>query len=288
MSPDGTVPRILSRATSVRPVVRASHPATSPAVPVGDGPPSSGPVAAYGGGRPMNLLRQDLGLRARSTGAARPSFGPAGSPSAEERTSPFPDVSHRLPDSAPSAGSLGRSLGSSLYRHGRSGPRTVSPGSGPVAERTTSSMASPDRSQALDHIVVVLFENRSLDNVLGHLYGPEDGKTFDGVTGKDLTNPIPSWAEHGADRKVVHYTVATDMDSPEPGLGGGVLPHQHPALQQPRRTEPGQDRRRRHRPVERTPARVRHPRWTGSSPTTSAPSPARSVDSPPTPSTPTS
>ena len=31
---------------------------------------------------------------------------------------------------------------------------------------------------ALDHVVVVLFENRSFDNVLGHLYGPDDGTTF--------------------------------------------------------------------------------------------------------------
>jgi phospholipase C len=30
-------------------------------------------------------------------------------------------------------------------------------------------MPAVDRSHALDHIVVVLFENRSLDNVLGHL-----------------------------------------------------------------------------------------------------------------------
>ena len=65
-----------------------------------------------------------------------------------------------------------------------------------------------DRSHALDHVVVVLFENRSLDNVLGHLYGPEDGKTFEGVIGKDLSNPIPEWAEHGAERQVVPYTVA--------------------------------------------------------------------------------
>lgn len=28
-----------------------------------------------------------------------------------------------------------------------------------------------DRSHAMEHVVVVLFENRSLDNVLGHLYG---------------------------------------------------------------------------------------------------------------------
>src|SRR6516225_3343533 len=77
----------------------------------------------------------------------------------------------------------------------------------------------PDRSHALDHIVVVLFENRSLDNVLGHLYGPGDGKSFDGVIGKNLSNPIPAWAEHGAERKVVPYTVATDMDSPNPDSG---------------------------------------------------------------------
>jgi len=80
-------------------------------------------------------------------------------------------------------------------------------------------MAVPDRSHAVDHVVVVLFENRSLDNVLGHLYGPGDGKNFDGVIGKDLSNPIPGWAEHGADRKVVPYAVATDMDSPNPDSG---------------------------------------------------------------------
>jgi phospholipase C len=60
-------------------------------------------------------------------------------------------------------------------------------------------MAGQGRDHALDHVVVVVvFENRSLDNVLGRLYGPGDGKTFDGVIGKDLTNPIPEWAEHGA------------------------------------------------------------------------------------------
>jgi len=80
-------------------------------------------------------------------------------------------------------------------------------------------MASPDKAKALDHIVVVLFENRSLDNVLGHLYGPGEFKAFDGVIGKDLSNPIPAWAEHGADQMVVPYEVATDMDSPNPDSG---------------------------------------------------------------------
>lgn len=80
-------------------------------------------------------------------------------------------------------------------------------------------MRALDRSHAIDKIVVVLFENRSLDNVLGRLYGPEDGKNFDGVIGKDLSNSIPEWAEHGAERKVVPYTVATDMDAPNPDSG---------------------------------------------------------------------
>jgi phospholipase C len=75
---------------------------------------------------------------------------------------------------------------------------------------------APSGSQALDHVVLVLFENRSLDNLLGHLYGPEDGKTFEGVIGKELSNPIPEWAEHGAERKTVPYTVTDDMDAPHP------------------------------------------------------------------------
>lgn len=37
---------------------------------------------------------------------------------------------------------------------------------------------------------------------------PEDGKNFDGVIGKNLSNPIPDWAEHSAERKTVPYTSA--------------------------------------------------------------------------------
>ena len=51
------------------------------------------------------------------------------------------------------------------------------------------------------------------------LYGPDDGKTFEGVIGKDLSNSMPEWAEHGAERKVVPYPVVTDMDSPNPDSG---------------------------------------------------------------------
>ena len=95
---------------------------------------------------------------------------------------------------------------------------TEPPMSGSLSERTWL-MPTPDRSHALDHVVLVLLENRSLDNMLGHLYGPEDGKNFDGVIGKNLSNPIPEWAAHSAERKTVPYTVATDMDAPNPDSG---------------------------------------------------------------------
>jgi phospholipase C len=83
--------------------------------------------------------------------------------------------------------------------------------------QSTSSIA--DRKNALDHIVVIMFENRSFDNVIGRLYGPGEVESFEGVIGKNLTNPIPEWAENGASRKSVEYSVATNMNTPKPDPG---------------------------------------------------------------------
>ena len=80
-------------------------------------------------------------------------------------------------------------------------------------------MAKLDRQKALDHVVVVMFENRSFDHLLGHLYQPGEVRSFEGVIGKGLSNPIPAWAEHGADRAVVHYGVAKNMNTPYPDPG---------------------------------------------------------------------
>jgi phospholipase C len=79
--------------------------------------------------------------------------------------------------------------------------------------------STADRNNALDHIVVIMFENRSFDNVLGRLYGPGEVESFEGVIGRNLTNPIPEWAEDGAGRKFVDYGVATNMNSPKPDPG---------------------------------------------------------------------
>ncbi len=73
-------------------------------------------------------------------------------------------------------------------------------------------------SQQFDHVVSVMFENRSFDNLLGHLYEPEEVPSFEGVIGRDLSNPIPSYAP-GAERGVVPLHVATSMDAPNPDAG---------------------------------------------------------------------
>ena len=136
-------------------------------------------------------------------------------------------------------------------------------------------MAGRDKTAALDHVVVLMFENRSFDNVLGCLYEPGEVASFEGVLGKDLSNPIPPWAEHGAERKAVDYGVAGDMTRPTrtpvrstststPSCSGSWTPTPT-GVCQPRRWS-----RRSTRHV-----RDSGRRWTASSPTTSVPSPRR-------------
>ncbi len=93
-------------------------------------------------------------------------------------------------------------------------------------------MPHPDRNAALDHVVVIMFENRSFDNLLGRLYQPGEVASFDGVIGKDLTNPVPAWAADQPGRPgwlarlldrpgglTVPYGVAATMNTPSPDPG---------------------------------------------------------------------
>ena len=83
---------------------------------------------------------------------------------------------------------------------------------------------STGSENALDHVVVVMFENRSFDNLLGRLYEPGEVASFEGVIGKDLSNPVPEWAEHRPDDGIVRYGVAPNMNTPNPD-SGEELPH---------------------------------------------------------------
>ena len=79
----------------------------------------------------------------------------------------------------------------------------------------------------IDHIVVLMLENRSFDNMLGWLYDPANpppfdrvprGQQFEGLSGKQLSNPIPSYARD-ADLRVVPVARARQINTPNPDPG---------------------------------------------------------------------
>lgn len=83
---------------------------------------------------------------------------------------------------------------------------------------TTSVPPRPD-GPGFDHLVVLMFENRSFDNLLGYLYadgGLRAGTTFDGLT-DELSNTTDDGVEVGVHR----YSGPTDMvmSSPRPDPG---------------------------------------------------------------------
>jgi phospholipase C len=70
-----------------------------------------------------------------------------------------------------------------------------------------------------EHLVVLMFENRSFDNLLGYLYPPgklPEGQTFDGAANGTYVNPSP-----GGNVASHIYEGATDwiMRSPTPDPG---------------------------------------------------------------------
>lgn len=118
---------------------------------------------------------------------------------------------------AAAGGSAGHALG---YREGAQDYGALSPRSVP----------------GFDHVVVLMGENRSFDNLLGWLYTPANlpsGQTFDGLAFGDYSNVAPS-----GERVAAHtYEGATDvvmgLPNPDPGeeyphvntqLFGTVLP----------------------------------------------------------------
>ena len=75
-----------------------------------------------------------------------------------------------------------------------------------------------------DHVVVLMLENRSFDNILGYLYqnGVPAGKSFNGVVGNDLTNPD----ENG---NPVPVSIGANFHEPFPDPGE-VFEHVTPQL----------------------------------------------------------
>lgn len=89
-----------------------------------------------------------------------------------------------------------------------------------------------------EHVVVLMMENRSFDNLLGYLYTPQNpppnNQPFEGVAYHDLSNPIPPYADSSFMGSVpVHKDSVMNNPNPDPGeeyphintsLFGTVLP----------------------------------------------------------------
>ncbi|MGJ0203191.1 twin-arginine translocation signal domain-containing protein [Leucobacter sp. gxy201] len=79
---------------------------------------------------------------------------------------------------------------------------------------------SPRKTPGFDHLVVVMGENRSFDNLLGYLYTPDtlpEGKSFEGLAFGDYSNTGPDGTVYSAHV----YEGSTDdimgQPSPDPG-----------------------------------------------------------------------
>jgi phospholipase C len=88
-----------------------------------------------------------------------------------------------------------------------------------AAPTPTASVAPRAAGPGFDHLIVVMFENRSFDNLLGYLYAdeaPSGGQTFEGLH-DGLSNATHSGHSVAAHR----YTGPTDvvMSSPQPDPG---------------------------------------------------------------------
>jgi phospholipase C len=94
----------------------------------------------------------------------------------------------------------------------------VPPAAAPVPTPTGSLPPRPD-GPGFDHLVVLMYENRSFDNLLGYLYS--DGGLPDGVTFDGLTDQHANTTSAGHRVAAHRYTGGTDviMSSPRPDPG---------------------------------------------------------------------
>jgi hypothetical protein len=96
-----------------------------------------------------------------------------------------------------------------------------------TAERTTVSPGTAPNVEALkhfEHIVVVMFENRSLDSLLGYLYQPGQvprNQTYNGLAGNPQSNKVPGYINDGHTEVATRISPGTDADfsnpNPDPG-----------------------------------------------------------------------
>ena len=100
-------------------------------------------------------------------------------------------------------------------------------------QRRTGPVDRQRRLSQFSYVVVLMLENRSFDNLLGGLYAPGElppGKPFEGLIGKELSNPIPPGVPTPAGGPVPVLN-ADQLSRSLSRPGRGLRARQHPALQ---------------------------------------------------------
>lgn len=99
----------------------------------------------------------------------------------------------------------------------------------------------------INHIVVLMLENRSFDNILGWLYDPNNkppfdevppGQSFDGVSGKDLSNPRPGGGVVPVGKGTVMTDPFPDPNEPYDQVYAQMYNQNPPPTPIPNTTEP--------------------------------------------------
>jgi len=80
-------------------------------------------------------------------------------------------------------------------------------------------MSAPSpKETCLDHVVVLMFENRSFDNLLGYLYSPAELRSFEGVQEPTPSNAVPPSVGGSESVEVsVHESPSFAVPYPDPG-----------------------------------------------------------------------
>ncbi len=92
-------------------------------------------------------------------------------------------------------------------------------GGGDGAPLPNPDEAAVDPLTRFDHLVVLMFENRSFDNLLGYLYPAGSG--FNGLNDGSYSNPVPSYINDGHASVAVRQSPGSnaDMQNPNPDPG---------------------------------------------------------------------
>ncbi|WP_298419365.1 alkaline phosphatase family protein [uncultured Kordia sp.] len=80
---------------------------------------------------------------------------------------------------------------------------------------------TPNPLDSFDHVVVLMLENRSFDNLLGYLYkdGVPEGKKFEGLQNGNYENPVPERAVDYTEGAKISPTPTDDYHQPYPDPG---------------------------------------------------------------------